>query len=169
MLRCREREDRCEEVSLRAPVATQEATQLAAVDQDDQSAFVLEADGAHQAFAGGSAIPRVDVDVLAPQAGGTVIGVAIALHAHAAVPAVEVLDRSLEKTRQERLVGGWCSPASGQLELLPDTAIGRAATGPQLELRRNADDARIRGGALCVLGIAIDAVETVGAIREERS
>jgi hypothetical protein len=93
-------------VGLGAAVATQEATQLAAVSQDDESTFVLEADRAHQTLAGRSAIARVDVHVLTPQAGGTVIGVAVALHANAAVTALEVLDRSLEKSRQDGLVRG---------------------------------------------------------------
>ena len=62
----------------------------------DLSLVTLYAYRFHHTFTGGGAVPWINIDVLAPQAVGTVIRVAIALYELVAIFTAKGLDSSLK-------------------------------------------------------------------------
>lgn len=61
--------------------------------------FDLVFDRFHQALTGGGAIAGVDIDMPTPEASGTVVCVAIAIHRFAAVKAAKRFDAALKTAR----------------------------------------------------------------------
>src|ERR1700723_3894876 len=90
----RQRQQGAEAVGGGGLVRLDVAATLASMDDRVLVALLVEPDRRHQALAGGGAVAGIDVDVLAPQARGAVVGVARTAHLGAAALADEILDRS---------------------------------------------------------------------------
>jgi hypothetical protein len=82
-------------------VPTSEPASDALVDHDELAPLVEETDRLHEAATGGGPVSGVHVDVHGPEAGGTVVRVAVAGDLSATVRATEVFVRAREAPRQE--------------------------------------------------------------------